>query len=568
MNNAVLYNTKNSVASSLLKYLYHKGIRHIFGVVGREASSILFNEQEGIDFILTRHEFTAGIMADVLARLTGNPQVCWSTIGPGVTNLATGISSACLDRSPVIALAAQAETNDAIYNQTHQCLDNVSIIKPMAKFAAEITNPDDIIPILDQAFEASMTEQLGPSFISIPIDILKTNVSEKVIDSISKRPVKSPKKEYVQNDWKENIDQVVKMIKESNNPLIIVGNAVIRANCVDKIRELSESLQIPIVSSYTAKGVLPSDHPLNFGAISGYMDGILNYNALENIFGPVDLIITVGYDYAEDLRPSMWKHGKEKKVVRIASYPNLAYQKFKPDVDVVNNISDSLEYLQNSLIGCTPKKPHDISGVRKRIEELLEDQTENTEGLLVNQVMGKINKVLGNGTLVSDVGFFRHFAVLFSKINKPNGFITSAGCSTFGFGLPAAMAAKMANRDELVILVCGDGGFHSNSQDLETAVRYNLPIVIVLLNNNSNGLIRLYQSLGHQETYPPAVNFGKVDFVQLAKANGCEGFYASNLTELELSLEKAIKLNKPVLIEVPIVYHNEVGERFRSLDVE
>jgi len=545
-----------TVAEALLSYLYHRGVRQIFGIVGREASMILFNEQQGIEFVLTHHEFTAGIMADVLARLTHRPQVCFSTLGPGVTNLTTAVASACLDRSPIIALASQAESYHIIYNQTHQCLDSVSIMKPMTKFAAELTRPEEIISLLDQAFEASMTELPGPSFLSLPMDLLKAEVPKEIVDAALQRPAGVVVYQSKEVGWREKLDQVAELVRVAKHPLIIAGNAVIHGGITERVVELSESLQIPVVTPYTTGGVLPHDHPLNYGAISTYSDLILNYHALDSIFSPVDLILTLGYDYAEGLTPDMWTRGVDKKVVRIASIPNLVHQVFQPDVDVVDSLEDSMIYLQTALAGTLKKRPHDISGVRQKTAEFTHDNTEYPGGLQAYQVVEQINKVVDDGVLVCDVGLFRSFAVLFSQINLPYSFITSSGCSTFGFGLPGAMAARIAKPDKPVIALCGDGGFLSNSQDLETAVRYNLPIVIVVLNNHSNGLIRLYQKLGHQQTYAPPVEFGKVDFVGLARANGCEGFYVNRLAELQPTLIRAIALNRPTLIEIPVLYQN------------
>jgi acetolactate synthase-1/2/3 large subunit/N2-(2-carboxyethyl)arginine synthase len=333
-----------------------------------------------------------------------------------------------------------------------------------------------------------------------------------------------------------------------------VGTAAVRAGVTDKVRRLSESCEIPVVTSYPALGVLPHDHPMNYGAITGYMDGVLDYDAQEAIFGPVDLLITVGYDYAEDLRPPMWTRGVPKRIVRIASTPNLVPEVFRPDVDVVSPLWEALTGLKEALIGTVRKGGHDIRGLRQRVADVPADRTEHPGGLLASQVVACVNRVLDGGVFVTDVGLYRHFAVVFSQVDEPNRFLTSDGCATFGFGLPAAMAARIAHPEKPVVLVCGDGGFHSNSQDLETAVRLGLPIVIVLLKNGRNELIRFYQLMGRQQTNARAVEFGPVDFAALARAQGCEGFQVDRLADLEPALRRALALDHPVLIEVPVLY--------------
>lgn len=551
-------------AKEMLEYLKSRGIDRVFGVVGREASSVLFDEVEGLDFVLTRHEFTAGVMADVRARLTGEPQVAFATLGPGVTNLSTAVASACLDRSPVIFLGAQAETNDQYVNHTHQCLDNVALMAPMAKFAAEVRRPEDLIPVLDQAFTSALEGIPGPSFVSLPIDILGSLVEPRTMDSIP-RPTRTTRSATV---WEERLDSAAELLRNASNPMLVVGTAVARDGAEQEVVALAEKHSIPVVSSYTAKGILPHDHPLNYGAVSGYMDGILGHEALDELFGPVDLLVLVGYDYVEDLRPTMWARGVDKQVVRLSGMPNPTPGVLDPDLDVICDIGPGVSGIRERLGGEPVFEPHSIDPLRQRVDELLADETEYPDGLRVNQVVERINHVLGDeGVLVSDIGFFRHFGVLFSRVNRPYGFVTSAGCSTFGFGLPAAMGAQLARPDAPVVMIAGDGGFHSNSQDLETLVRLDLPVVMIVLNNNSNGLIRLYQNLGHGRDHSPAVDFGDVDFVALAAANGCDGLRVSSLADLKGALTEAIAARRPFLIEAQIAYDMSAAGGYQALEV-
>jgi acetolactate synthase-1/2/3 large subunit/N2-(2-carboxyethyl)arginine synthase len=555
---------QHTVASTILQYLHRRGVRHIFGIVGREATVLLFDEQSDIHFVLTRHEFAASVMADVLARLTGIPQVCFSTIGPGVTNLTTGIASACLDRSPVIALAAQVERYDTFYNQTHQCLDSVSIMQSMTKFAAELKRPEEIVALLDQAYQSSLTEQLGPSFLSLPIDLLAAEVPSAVTASVSERTFDATGLVHTQTAWRQQLDRVAELLRHAVHPLIVAGGAVARQGGAGLLQALAEQLNIPVVTSYAAKGLLPHAHELNFGAMTSYMDGILDLDALDTIFGPADVLVTFGYDYAEDLRPRMWSRGIAKQVVRIASTPNEVREVFRPDIDIVSPLSESLAYLLRVLAGEQKKVPHDISVLREHVTRLAQDTTDHSEGFTPFQVIAQINRVIADGILVTDVGLYRHFAVIFARVDRPGAFVTSDGCSTFGFGLPAAMAARLATPDKPVILLCGDGGFHASSPDLETAVRCKLPVVVVLLKNNANGLIRLYQEIGHGRSNPDAVEFGTVDYVGLARANGWAGFSVERVHELGQTLEMAIARGIPTLIEVPIWYPELAMPRLRS----
>jgi acetolactate synthase-1/2/3 large subunit/N2-(2-carboxyethyl)arginine synthase len=354
--------------------------------------------------------------------------------------------------------------------------------------------------------------------------------------------------------WHDQVGLVAAALARARHPALVVGSAAIRAGAVPGVTALAERLGLPVVTTYTAKGVLPVRHPLDYGAISGYLDGILGIDALDQIFGPVDLVIALGYDYAEDLRPSMWSRGVPKTVVRVAATANPIPDLFHPDVDVVADVASFIAVLDAASQHQQPKQPHDIARLRARVAELLADTTVDPDGLPANQVIDCVNTTLEAGTLVSDIGYFRHYGVVFAASHQPYGFLTSAGCSSFGYGLPAAMAAKLARPDEPVVLIAGDGGFHSNSADLETAVRLGLHIVIVVLNNNRNGLIELYQRLGHQRSYAPAVAFGGVDFVTLARANGCEAVHAGDRDSLVAALRKGLQAAGPFLVEVPVTY--------------
>lgn len=547
-----------TAAHALLKRLHEHGVETVFGVVGREAASILFDEAPGIDFVLTRHEFTAGVAADVLARITGRPQACWATLGPGMTNLATGVATSILDRSPVIALAAQSESHDIFPTDTHQCLDSVAVMRPMTKYAVELQRPDEITDLVDSAVAAAMTEPVGPSFISIPVDLLGTDVDATVTHPAARTPSKPVG--AVQDGWEKTADEAAALVAGAEHPVFVVGAAAIRSGAVPAIRTLAERLGVPVITTYIAKGVLPHGHPLNYGAVTGYMDGILSFPALETLFGPADVIVTLGYDYAEDLRPSMWSRGDEKKTVRVSPTVNPIPRVYRPDLDVVTDVAAFVEHLDKATADTPEKTPHDITPLRERITEFLADPEEYEDGMRVHQVMDSMNTVMeetaaaGEGTIVSDIGFFRHYGVLFARADQPFGFLTSAGCSSFGYGIPAAIGAQMARPGQPTFLIAGDGGFHSNSADLETIARLNLPIVTVVVNNDTNGLIELYQNLGHQRSYDPAVKFTGVDFTELARANGVEAVKAGTREDLLAALRKGAGLGRPFLIEVPVNY--------------
>jgi acetolactate synthase-1/2/3 large subunit/N2-(2-carboxyethyl)arginine synthase len=551
-----------SVAEHLLRYLKQRGVTHVFGVVGREAAAILFDEPGAPEFVLTRHEFTAGVAADVQARISGTVAACFATLGPGITNLSTAVACAFLDRSPLIAIGAQAETTDGVPGQTHQCIDNVALMKPITKYSVEIRSAEELVPALERCFAAATEEPVGPAFISIPIDVLASPMPDGDVirpHAVLAKPARPA----------ADVSAAARALALSDAPVIAIGNAAVRSGAAQLLERACERHEIPAVTTYAAKGALPSGHPLSVGTLSPYMDGILRTAALEEIFAEADTIVLAGYDYAEDFRPSMWRKGRPKRVVRVGTIPNPAAQLFTPDVDLAGDVRALLEELFRQ-IGDVRFGPRgralaaSIAAARTRIAN-----TGSGEGAITAQAaIAAINAAKdGDAIVVSDIGFFRHYAAIFTEVAGPNQFVTSGGGSSFGFGLPAALGAKLAEPDRQVIVVAGDGGFHSGSQDLETLARLGLGITIVVLNNNSNGLIRLYQHLGHGRDNPKAVDFGPVDFVALARANGCAGVSCRSTRDLTVALRAALHSGRPTVIEVPLRYDYEYDADFGALRI-
>ncbi|MBM3234262.1 thiamine pyrophosphate-binding protein [Candidatus Pacearchaeota archaeon] len=533
-----LLKIKMKGSKKILQSLKEKGIKYIFGIMGREAQAILGNEVKGIKFILTRHEFTAGIMAEVYARLTQHPQVCWSTFGPGVTNLITAIASAYLDRSPLIAISAQVERNQIDPKNTHQCLEQTKMLQPITKDSYEVKKTNEIENTINSMFDLANNELKGPVFISIPIDVLAEEV--KVIESKWKNRIK-------QNFNSKNINKLFKVIKQSNNPILLIGNEAVRAGVSNELRKFVEKYKIPVLTTSAGKGIIPENHSFSLGAINKYINDILNGDITKNIFKDVDLIITLGYDYVEDVKSNLWNVGKKKKIVRVSSLDNKTKKYFKPDLDVIGDLILILKEINQYEFNSNRKNNFEWFIEKKNY--LLSHGKDFAPEKLMNVINAYLDE---NSILVSDIGIHKQYAVLFSKVYSPKSFLCSNGLGTFGFALPAAMAAKLAFPKRNILAITGDGGFHSVSHDLETAARYNLPITIIVVKDGSFGLIKHYQIVGHGYEFIPSVNFGDIDFVKLAEANGCIGYRIKSYDELDAILSE--KPTKPRVIEVPIRY--------------
>ncbi|MBU0591009.1 thiamine pyrophosphate-binding protein [Candidatus Micrarchaeota archaeon] len=554
--------SKMTGSELLLESLRRQGSDRIFGIVGREGSSIRFNEIEGMRFFLTRHEVTAGIAAEVCARSTGMPQVCFSTLGPGATNLATALSSACLDRSPLIAISAQVESFDLYYNHTQQCVDQRRIMEPMCKYTAEPTKAEEIPRIVQEAYHAAQSEIPGPSFLSIPINLFRQEMAYQrameLLDEFGKA-----KREPLPEVGTNLVKAAYGLLKSAKRPIAILGNYIIRANAVQNLMAFLERFDIPAVNTYTAKGALPFSHPNNVGTVSCYLDGLLSYDCLGSIFDQTDLVLLLGYDYAEDIRPEMWTGGREKRVLRLSSFPN-PIAGFHTDLDI---IGDPRHFFDDLNI-CQPPSYDSFSteDFKQRKQDFLSRASDQKGRLLPQQVINILNKFLDNDSvLISDVGLHRVYTTLFGNVSGYNSFFASCGCATFGFALPASIGAQIINPDKKVFAVVGDGGFHSGSQDLETLSRFGLPVVIILMKDDNMGLIRIYENMNAGEANSDTVSFGSVDFVKLAEANNCVGVHVSEAGQLEEQIRKALASKRPTVIEIPVVYDYEFrGEHHKK----
>lgn len=345
-------------------------------------------------------------------------------------------------------------------------------------------------------------------------------------------------------------------LRKARRPIALGGNLVIREQAWQELRAFLERYQIPLVTTLASKGLLPEDHPLHVGTCNKYLDGILHYPFLDELFGACDLMLLVGYDFGEDVKPSQWERNDFIRSIAVGPVRNPMGDVFRPDREIIGGLKQTLAMLTE--MGPAGGRAADLSSItalkhRKGAAGEQPDRAPPT--ISVPSIVRTVRAQLGpDGILCSDIGLHKQYAGLFSPTDQPNTFLCSNGAGTFGFGLPAAMGAKLVRPERRVAVVCGDGGFHSTSQDLETAVRYSLPMVIVLLKDNSFGLIKYYQLTDQDTVHANTVDFGDVDFVKLARANGWASHFVTSLPMLERRMAEAFARNRPTLLEVPVTY--------------
>jgi N2-(2-carboxyethyl)arginine synthase len=541
-----------NLTKALLSGLVARGVTRVFGVPGREAEAIQFTEAgPGLQFVLARNEFSATSMAIGAARHEGTPQVCWLTLGPGVTHAMTGIAAANLDRYPLVVFAAQLESRSINYNGAHQCLDSVGMVAPVTKFATEITAPEQLGAAMDAAFTAATTAPFGAALISIPIDLLTTEIADTAVAAItaSRTTVPFASSERVDAE----LDNLACLVDRASQPVILAGDGVIKACASGAVRAMAEKLGIPVMTTYSSNGVLPPGHPLNYGTVNSYADVILESNVLDAMFEKADLVLLMGYDLMEHY-PSTWRgRGVDKTVVSVSEF-EYDVSRVSAELSVIADLRHAAEWLASRCTGRTPI--YDVAAVWARRVEAT--RLPDADGpLIASAVLDAMNRHYGNYRLACDVGLNRHVSALHFDATTPGAFLTSPGLSSFGSGLPLGIGWKLADPDGRVVVMAGDGGFHSNSGDLETAVRLGLRLPIVVLDSGGNSLIERYQLVGDQRTSnPEATKHGPVDFVMLARANGADGIAVTTLAELESALRRADAAEGPFLIHVTIDYRD------------
>ena len=522
----------------LVESLLAEGVDTIFGIPGEETLDLMFAIREsGIRFIPTRHEQGAAFMADVYGRLTGRAGVCLSTLGPGATNLVTGVADAFLDGAPLVAITGQVST-DRMQLTSHQYLDLSAMFAPITKRTKQIIRPDTVSEIVRLAFKYAESGKPGATHIDLPKNIAKLPADTKPLAR------QSPQVTYANP---EHIGAAAKLISSARNPIILIGAGAVRANAAQAITELASRLHIPAVNTMMAKGVVPMDNPYSLWTI-----GIPQKDFVNKAFRMADAVIAIGYDIVE-CAPSKWDARPDMTIIHIDTQPADVNRDYQPTVEVVGEISESI--YQILRIARRDTVPTEMLAVRQEMEL---DQQALASGsdypMKPARILADIRKVMGKeDILVSDVGAHKMWIARHYNCYQPNTCLISNGFASMGFAVPGAFAAKMLNRDKRVLAVCGDGGFLMNSQELETAVREKVPFVTLIWEDSHYGLIKWKQEeqFSGDSCY---VSFTNPDFKALAEAMHCKGYRVERAEELIPALEDAFRQEVPSVITVQVDY--------------
>jgi acetolactate synthase I/II/III large subunit len=540
-----------TAAQLFVKCLENDGVEYIFGLPGEENLHVVDALLDSrIQFITVRHEQGAAFMADVYGRLTGRAGVCLSTLGPGATNLLTGFADANMDHAPIIALAGQGATT-RMHKESHQVLNLVNLFSPVAKYSVAILEPEIIPEIVRKAFKVAQTEKPGGSFISFPENIAASTVSEDIIPLKVQGPLPP-------NPSPVKVDKAARTISEAEFPIILAGNGVVRGNAGEALVDFAEHLGIPVATTFMAKGVIPSSHPLCLGAI-----GLQAHDYVACGFDRADVVVCVGFDMVE-YHPYLWHPRGEKKIVHIDQMYAEVDSRYILEVGVIGDIATSLD-----LIAERAGRNTSVStcALRKHIDdELYRFRDDGGFPLKPQRIINDVRAEMADeDILLSDVGAHKIWLARLYACERPNTCLISNGFAAMGIGVPGAIAAKLVHPGRRVLAVTGDGGFMMNSQEIETALRYRIPIVIMIWNDQGYGLIKWHQDRRFGRS--GYVHFSNPDFVRYAESFGARGYRVESAAELRPVLRQAFDDNTVVVIDVPVDYSEnmKLTEKLGSL---
>ena len=540
-----------NTAELLIRCLENEGVEYIFGLPGEENLHVLEAlKDSSIQFITTRHEQGAAFMADVYGRLTGRAGVCLSTLGPGATNLMTGVADANLDRAPLVAITGQVGT-DRMHIESHQYLDLVAMFSPVTKWNAQIVRPSNTSEIVRRAFKIAQTENPGAVHIDLPENIaampvigqpLTTGAIEKTYASF------------------HSIEKAAIAISEAKNPLILVGNGAIRDRASEMVTKFATQLTIPVANTFMGKGVIPFTHPLALWAV-----GLQQRDYISCGFDQADLIIAIGYDLIE-YSPKKWNPKADIPIVHISVTPAEIDSSYSPMAEVVGDISDALQEILYRADRAGKPEPHALE-LRAEIRADYA-QYEHDDGFPIKpqKLVYDLRQVMApDDIVISDVGAHKMWMARHYHCHRPNTCIISNGFAAMGIAIPGAIAAKLVHPNQKVVAVTGDGGFMMNCQELETALRIGTAFVTIIFNDGGYGLIEWKQE--NQFGHSSFIKFSNPDFVKFAESMGLKGYRIDSCADLIPTLKEALAQDVPAVIDCPIDYRENLRFTQRAGDL-
>ncbi|HVO77581.1 MAG TPA: acetolactate synthase large subunit [Methanomassiliicoccales archaeon] len=518
----------------LVKCLEAEGVTRIFGIPGEENLDVMDALIDSkIKFVLTKHENSAAFMANACARLTGKPQVCLSTLGPGATNMMTGVADAYLSYYPLVALTGQAGAERA-YHPQKQYIDLVQMFRPVTKESFSVRTTSRIPVQVRRAFDIAVAERPGPVHLELPEDVMKEQAKGE--------PIKKGHIHHLRTELAA-IESVREVMANSRKPLVFAGAGVIRANAVSRLQRLVHRWHIPVVHTWHGAGMVSYEDEESLNTV-----GLRSSDFVRSAFEEADAVILVGFDLPE-FAPTFWNVGVRKTIVHIDSLPAESVPNYAPDVQLVGDIGSILDRLS---VDAKPRRfwaAQFREDLNKSMEKCRVSDTPVKPQLIVRTIRRSLGK---EDICVSDVGAHLIWLAKYYPVYKENTLLLTNGLIPMGVGVPTAIAAKLTHPSKKVVAVVGDAGLMMSVTELETAKRLGVRFVTVVFNDRDLGLIKTK----HENVYGRAYDtrFDNPDLVELANSFGAVGYRVETASELKEALRLALEEDELAIIDVPVDY--------------
>ena len=520
----------------LVACLEYEGVDHVFGVPGEELEDLLFSIRDSeVTFIPVRHEQGAAFMADVHGRLTGDAGVCLGTLGPGATNLLTGIADAHLDKSPLVAITGQGGL-ERLHQESHQAIDVLRTFEPVTKWNTQLDSPDIVHESVRKAFKVAEYEKPGATHLELPEDVAAAETEARPLETGTERiPFAAPNP--------HTLGRVQEFLRTADRPVVIAGNGAVRTQAATQLREFVDVTGIPVISTYMGKGAVSDADDQSLMTLGSGADG-----EATTAITRADLVITVGYDIAEH-DPADWNDGTAP-LIHVDSEPAEVYEAYDPDIEVIADNGRTLRSLTEWYRSARPTFETEwFTDLRERIVADVDRTPRETAPFTIEGILPVLRDAMApEDVLVSDVGNHKMAIAQSFLTYEPNTCIISNGLASMGIAVPGGLAADLAV-DSNVVVATGDGGFLMNAAEIETATRIGSDYTIIVFNDDDYGLISKKQRDHTGESFGTGLT--NPDLVAFAESFGIDGYRPESKAELHDAIESAIG-GDMTLIEIPI----------------